>query len=181
MTPITADMNGDCTKCGSGPYRLVWGHCEACWAANVQKRADRRATNPTALYRLFNEWGDLLYVGTTVDPKARWRDHRKKMPWWPQVDRARTRIEWLGRDANVVRCETDAIRAELPWYNRSGYQLDDGGNEQWPNLPDGCPPQPWYTHRVQAEYRPVWRAWYAVFRDYHLNPEERTARDAVSP
>jgi predicted GIY-YIG superfamily endonuclease len=131
---------------------------------------------PTALYRLFNEWGDLLYIGTTVDPAARWKDHRKRMPWWYQVDHSRTRIEWLecGHVA-ALRPEREAITAELPWYNRAVYQFNDDGTEVWPNLPPGCPPQPWYTHRPKAEYRPVWREWFVIFRDCMLNPEERSA------
>jgi predicted GIY-YIG superfamily endonuclease len=47
---------------------------------------------PTALYRLFDTDGVLLYVGITRDTEKRWRQHALKKPWWPQV--AERTVEW---------------------------------------------------------------------------------------
>ena len=33
------------------------------------------------LYRFHNRAGELLYIGITVDPGARWRKHRDEKPW----------------------------------------------------------------------------------------------------
>jgi predicted GIY-YIG superfamily endonuclease len=39
------------------------------------------------VYRLYDEAGSLLYVGMTVDPEARFRQHRNwHVDWWPDVD-----------------------------------------------------------------------------------------------
>jgi predicted GIY-YIG superfamily endonuclease len=47
----------------------------------------RLAARPTVVYRLYDESGSLLYVGMTVDPVARFRNHRYwHVDWWPYVD-----------------------------------------------------------------------------------------------
>lgn len=176
MYTSAADSVGLCVTCEAGPCELTWRRCPACWAAVVDKRGARMVAGPTALYRLFNTYADRLYIGTTVDLKVRFNSHRRRMPWWYQVDHERTTVEWLDcGHVGALGPENDAVRTELPWYNRSGIPVvtDENGKEHWPNLPPGCPPQPWYTHRPYAEYRQVWHEWYVVFRELMLNPEER--------
>jgi predicted GIY-YIG superfamily endonuclease len=119
---------------------------------------------PTALYRLYDEHGQLLYLGITGNPAQRWKDHRKTMPWWPEV--ARREVEWLpmGR-AGAVRVERAALAAERPLYERTVMVL-----------PEGCPPPPPHAHHPpRAEYWPAWLQWRALFRELQLNPEERAA------
>lgn len=69
----------------------------------------------TALYRLFDSSGTLLYVGVSVSPEQRWLHHAEHKSWWPKV----TRIEfaWHPTRAEALRREADAIRTEKPRYN----------------------------------------------------------------
>lgn len=68
----------------------------------------------TAVYRLFNQAGELLYVGASWNPKARIPSHQDK-PWWPQV--AKSTIEWHPDRATALHFEASAIVEEHPLYN----------------------------------------------------------------
>lgn len=68
----------------------------------------------TALYRLYDGDGDLLYVGITNMPNARWAAHTLK-PWWKQV--ARKEVAWFDNRAQAEQAETLAIRQECPRHN----------------------------------------------------------------
>lgn len=72
---------------------------------------DRRA-----LYRLCDEEGTLLYVGTTNNIKARWRQHAKDKPWWPQVDYGD--YLWFPSRAEAEAKEQLTIARECPPFNR---------------------------------------------------------------
>lgn len=72
----------------------------------------------TALYRLFDEGGVLLYVGITVNPEERWIDHERTKSWWPQV--AEKRIEWLDDRPTALTVELTAIKTEHPLHNVVG-------------------------------------------------------------
>lgn len=41
----------------------------------------------TALYRLYDANGVLLYIGISGDPKRRFRQHARTKHWWPEVVR----------------------------------------------------------------------------------------------
>lgn len=71
----------------------------------------------TALYHLYNADGQLLYVGITVNPKARWRAHAKDKYWWPEV--ARKTIEWFETRKSAERVEKIEVEEEGPKYNRT--------------------------------------------------------------
>lgn len=70
---------------------------------------------PTALYRLYDEDGKLLYVGITCDPGARFAQHKADKHWWPRV--ARKDIEWYDKRANAAAAEEMAIRVKDPVFN----------------------------------------------------------------
>jgi hypothetical protein len=125
---------------------------------------------PTALYRLFDEYGQLLYLGITGNPGQRWKDHAKAHPWWPEV--TRRDVEWLPMGRNdAVRAERAALAAELPLYDRTHRPL-----------PDGCPSPPQYAAKPSREqYWPDWLRWRALFRELQLNPEERAALKPAVP
>ena len=109
-----------CSDCGlRGENRWPAGRCDGCWQVAIAVRNARIETGPTALYRLFDADDRLLYIGITLDPAQRFREHRRTQPWWPDV--ARRVVEWLpvaGREAEY--CERAAIAAEGPMRNRSG-------------------------------------------------------------
>ena len=69
----------------------------------------------TALYRLFDEAGQLLYVGIAVEPRVRWGVHAREKTWWPQV--ARRDVEWLPDRVSAEAAEVAAIVSEAPRYN----------------------------------------------------------------
>lgn len=109
-----------CSDCGQrGENRWPAGRCDACWQVAIAVRNARIAAGPTALYRLFDAGGVLLYVGITLDPARRFKEHRKVQPWWSQV--ARREVEWLqlgGRRAEEA--EWAVIAAEGPLWNGGG-------------------------------------------------------------
>lgn len=75
----------------------------------------------TALYRLFDADGQLLYVGITNNTHRRFERHRQTKNWWPRVHR-RT-IEWYDTLDEAAEAERDAIRREVPRFNVSNNAL----------------------------------------------------------
>lgn len=73
------------------------------------------ASERTALYRLYDEHNQLLYVGVTSDPDQRWESHRAEKDWWPQV-RVRE-IEWVSDRAEALAREAQEIAKRRPRYN----------------------------------------------------------------
>ncbi|WP_371799109.1 GIY-YIG nuclease family protein [Streptomyces sp. NBC_01707] len=72
----------------------------------------------TALYRLYDEGGALLYVGITADVDQRMVAHRYDKPWWPDV--TRTEVQWHDSRPVALAHELQAIRAESPKHNVNG-------------------------------------------------------------
>ncbi|MFE9391643.1 GIY-YIG nuclease family protein [Streptomyces sp. NPDC006784] len=70
---------------------------------------------PTALYRLFDRAGRLLYVGVAFDPAARWQSHARDKAWWDDV--VERRIEWHPTRTEALTAEVQAIKHESPAYN----------------------------------------------------------------
>lgn len=68
-----------------------------------------------AIYRMYDREGLLLYVGQSVDPGSRIRNHRAEKPWWKEV--ARIEIQHVRHASELTRLEVDAIRNERPLYN----------------------------------------------------------------
>lgn len=71
-------------------------------------------TARTALYRLYDGEGVLLYVGITNMPNVRFAAHSMKS-WWRRVDRKD--IVWFADRQQAERAETRAIRDERPVFN----------------------------------------------------------------
>lgn len=70
----------------------------------------------TALYRLYDADGQLLYIGVTTYPPKRFVEHERDKPWWPDV--ARHHVEWIDGRERAETAERCAIAAEGPRYNR---------------------------------------------------------------
>ena len=69
----------------------------------------------TALYRYFDAEGRLLYVGITIMPMSRQKDHKAGSAWYPDfsyqtVEKYRTR-------ADAMKAEREAIKSEKPMHN----------------------------------------------------------------
>jgi hypothetical protein len=69
----------------------------------------------TALYRIRNAEGDLLYIGISERPEYRWFSHRKQHAWWAEV--ANYSLEWHDDRKAAEAAETEAIRTERPRHN----------------------------------------------------------------
>ena len=69
----------------------------------------------TALYRMFDREGTLLYVGITNNFGRRWARHAATQPWYPDVQRQT--VDWYPSREDAEREEVDAIKAEVPKYN----------------------------------------------------------------
>lgn len=72
---------------------------------------------PTALYRLYDAAGHLLYVGITDNPRERWTLHANDKPWWHEV--VRKEVTWFGTRVEAGITELRAIDTEGPRYDRS--------------------------------------------------------------
>lgn len=71
-------------------------------------------SRPTALYRLFDASGQLLYVGIAFVPETRWRKHAKK-DWGPLI--ARKEAEWFPDRRSARAVELQLIRSLQPQHN----------------------------------------------------------------
>jgi prevent-host-death family protein len=69
----------------------------------------------TALYRLYDEAGVLLYIGISHQPEVRFEQHAKFKEWWPQV--VRREVEWFDDRPTAAAAEATAIRGEDPAHN----------------------------------------------------------------
>lgn len=72
-------------------------------------------TDKQCLYRFWDHNDNLLYVGITISPENRWKQHSKDKPWWSEV--ARITIEEHPNRKAVLNAERSAIIAENPRYN----------------------------------------------------------------
>lgn len=84
------------------------------------------------LYRFYDAAGELLYIGITMNPVARWKQHGHDKLWWVEV--ASIAIEsHLDRDS-ALRAERQAIAAERPrWnvvHNKPVAEIDPGVSDQ---------------------------------------------------
>lgn len=69
----------------------------------------------TALYRLFDKKGRLLYVGISSDPGFRWRQHRGDKGWWPKV--VDKQVTWFATRMLALQAEALAVHTEAPIHN----------------------------------------------------------------
>ncbi len=69
----------------------------------------------TAVYRLFDATGRLLYVGIGYDYLRRWKAHAKTKTWWPQV--VHRDVIWFDNRLDAAYEESRAIDNESPIHN----------------------------------------------------------------
>jgi predicted GIY-YIG superfamily endonuclease len=72
----------------------------------------------TALYRMYDAGGTLLYVGISLRLLERMAAHRQDKPWWPDI--ATIRVEYFPDRSEALQAESTAISAECPIYNKIG-------------------------------------------------------------
>ena len=84
-------------------------------------RLDRLAPPPVrrcALYRHWDKDGVLLYVGVSVTPGKRLRDHARHSAFMRFA--SRTEEVWFDSETEAREAERGAIEAERPLFNRVG-------------------------------------------------------------
>ncbi|MFD5566618.1 GIY-YIG nuclease family protein [Streptomyces cadmiisoli] len=69
----------------------------------------------TALYRMRNSDGRLLYIGISANPLRRWPQHAADKPWWPDV--SDLSMQWFENRSAALAAEARAIRTERPLHN----------------------------------------------------------------
>lgn len=89
-------------------------------------------TRRTALYRLLDGAGRLLYIGIAFDPEARKTAHSHSKLWWPEVTECRT--EWYETRSEAATAEAAAVKAEKPIYNKAANESPFEGEVHKPGL-----------------------------------------------
>jgi hypothetical protein len=102
----------------------------------------------TALYRLYDADGTLLYVGIAYRIGQRWETHARTQPWWPDVQRQT--VEWYPARKDAECAERRAIRTEEPKYNVAHYpELRHAA------MSSHYPDSPWVRReQVEVRYQP---------------------------
>ena len=74
----------------------------------------------TALYRLYGDDGQLLYIGISADPERRFVQHAFTKPWWREVARREVQA-WFDSRHDARAAEALAIDGEKPRHNIRGF------------------------------------------------------------
>lgn len=74
-------------------------------------------TERTALYRLYDTNGKLLYIGITRNLNTRWYTHAREKDWWPKV--VRKEVEWFETREEADRAERAEVLRWRPKFNRT--------------------------------------------------------------
>lgn len=80
-------------------------------------RRKPREDGATELYQLRDAGKALLYVGISHRPTARWREHAKGKPWWPDV--AHRSLIWFDTRAEAILAEQATIESAGPRFNQT--------------------------------------------------------------
>ena len=86
----------------------------------------------TALYRMYDGAGRLLYVGISRDPDVRWEQHQYWSSSW-QGSVARSVVEWHASRTLALSAEEEAIQTERPIYNKA-LNWEVAVQPVWPSL-----------------------------------------------
>ena len=85
-----------------------------------RERIDLKNAQATTLYRVYDGWNQLLYVGITFDLEKRFVQHKRNADWFPLMHRVST--EPHPHRLSAMSAEAAAIRAERPIFNFVGVQ-----------------------------------------------------------
>jgi predicted GIY-YIG superfamily endonuclease len=104
----------------------------------------------TALYRVRNSDGDLLYIGISERPEYRWFSHRRQHNWWNEV--AQYSLEWHDSREVAEAAEAKAIDAERPRHNSTYNYSIPFDPKTWEPVLGGVKYQ-LLAERIRAEIR----------------------------
>jgi predicted GIY-YIG superfamily endonuclease len=81
----------------------------------------------TAVYRVFDAGGQLLYVGMTGNPTHRLTQHKAAgAQWYALADLTRTTVAWFDSRAEAAAAEVQSIGSEHPRFNKYGVLSPEG-------------------------------------------------------
>ena len=83
----------------------------------------------TALYRHFDKFGTLLYVGIAGDLRKRDKQHAVGAAFAGEI--ATTQTEWFDERGEAISAERRAILKERPIYNSQKYTGSPSANSGW--------------------------------------------------
>lgn len=72
-------------------------------------------TKAHVLYRFYSATGQLLYVGITMNPPQRFKNHRDSKEWWSEV--SGITVENYDTREDLAKAERRAIQVEHPLHN----------------------------------------------------------------
>jgi predicted GIY-YIG superfamily endonuclease len=99
-------------------------HAQTITSRGILAMSERQESGRTFVYRAFDSYGDLLYVGMTKDLVARIKDHTRQSPAWITQMATLTAVTYWKR-AEACAAESKAIRTECPIYNVVGSRNGD--------------------------------------------------------
>lgn len=73
------------------------------------------------LYRMWGPMGCLLYIGRTINPPSRLREHQASKDWWDDIEAIT--LEHFDTLDELIAAESAAIRDEHPVHNIAGDSL----------------------------------------------------------
>lgn len=90
------------------------------------------------LYRFYSNTGTLLYIGITLSPPQRFKQHKRDKAWWAEV--ARIELAQFNSREELEAEERKAITLERPQYNvaHNGPGQPDTYS-RWPGGSGPCP------------------------------------------
>jgi hypothetical protein len=77
-----------------------------------------KGTEETAVYRLYDADGRLLYVGMGRNPMGRWASHADQHNWWPAV--VRYEVAWYSTRQAAAAEERRVLKEEVTVHNIHG-------------------------------------------------------------
>lgn len=116
----------------------------------------------TALYRLYGDAENLLYVGITNNPQTRWKQHAERKPWWGAV--VVREVEWFSSRAGAERAEAQLISECRPIHNDA------------PGMPPRTPPD-LTRKKIQKGWEPDARMLHLLSAFQEKEVELAAARD----
>lgn len=88
------------------------------WLARNDAHFEQLMAAAHFVYRAFDSYGHLLYVGCTKNTEARLATHRSQAPWFRFAETLAVAGPYEGRDAGRA-VEMQAILSEGPYFNSS--------------------------------------------------------------
>lgn len=70
---------------------------------------------PHCVYMAYSESGEVIYIGSTSNPRLRVGQHKAVKPWWPEV--VRVAVDTYPSKAEALAEEKKRICAQQPKYN----------------------------------------------------------------